>query len=136
MARMAVLTVQAKERKTIASIRRLRYQSPSDQRSRFPINEHEPNIRYTDSLNYVVAKGQAQPRKKKAVTTEQKTARAMLAPTEQYPKLAAMIKKHPSWKGTKFSWGDAFIDKCSRGECVGNPTDWRAVGTCHHIALV
>jgi T4 beta protein len=102
----------------------------------FRLMNMSPNIRYTDSLNYVVAKGQAQPRKKKAVTTEQKTARAMLAPTEQYPKLAAMIKKHPSWKGTKFSWGDAFIDKCSRGECVGNPTDWRAVGTCHHIALV
>lgn len=95
-----------------------------------------PNIRYTDTLNYVVAKGQAQPRKKKKPTPEETAAREALAPSVQYPKLAAKIKSHPAWKGKKFSWGDEFIDKCSRKECVGNATDWRAVGTCHHIALV
>jgi hypothetical protein len=95
-----------------------------------------PNIRYTDSVNYVVAKGQAQPRKKKKPTPEETAARDLLAPNVQYPKLAAKLKEHSAWKGKKFSWGDEFIDKCSRKECVGNATDWRAVGTCHHIALV
>jgi hypothetical protein len=95
-----------------------------------------PNIRYTDNVNYVVAKGQAQPRKKKKPTPEETTAREKLAPKVQYPKLAAGLKEHPSWKTPTFSWGDAFIDRCSRKECVGSATDWRAVGTCHHIALV
>jgi hypothetical protein len=95
-----------------------------------------PNIRYTDAVNYVVAKGQAQPRKKKKPTPEETAARAKLAPKVQYPILAAKIKAHPAWKGPKFSAGDEFIDRCARKECVGNATDWRAVGTCHHIALV
>jgi hypothetical protein len=100
------------------------------------IMQMSPNIRYTDSNNYVIAKGQAQPRKKKKPTPEEEAARAKLAHSVQYPKLAAMIKKHPAWQGETFSWGDKFIDKCSRKECVGNSTDWRAVGTCHHIAAV
>ncbi len=100
------------------------------------IMQMSPNIRYTDDLIYVVAKGQAQPRKKKKPTPEDELARAQLAPSVQYPKLAAAIKKHPGWKKAKFSWGDMFIDKCSRKECVGNSTDWRSVGTCHHIAAV
>jgi hypothetical protein len=95
-----------------------------------------PNIRYTDELNYVVAKGQAQPRKKWAVTPQQKIEREQLAPKVQYPKLAKKVKAHASWKGADFSWGDEFIDKCSRKECVGSATDWRAVGTCHHIGVV
>jgi Beta protein len=95
-----------------------------------------PNIRYTNDLNFVVAKGQAQPRKKWAVTAQQKIEREQLAPKIQYPKLAKKITNHPSWKGATFSWGDEFIDKCSRKECAGSATDWRAVGTCHHIALV
>jgi hypothetical protein len=100
------------------------------------IMQMSPNIRYTDSTNYVVAKGQAQPRKKKKPTPEEEEARAKLAPSVQYPNLAGMIKNHPAWKGPKFAWGDSFIDKCSRKECVGSSTDWRAVGTCHHIAAV
>lgn len=95
-----------------------------------------PNIRYTADLNYVLAKGQAQPRKKWADTPEKVAIRAQLAPGVQYPKLATMIKGHPACKGYPFSWGDEFIDKCSRKECVGNATDWRAVGMNHHIALV
>lgn len=94
------------------------------------------NIRYTDDLNYVVAKGQAQPRKKWANTPEKVKQREQLAPGVQYPKLAASIKNHSAWKGETFSWGDGFIDKCSRKECVGSATDWRAVGMNHHIALV
>lgn len=93
------------------------------------------NIRYTDESNYVIVKGQAQPRKKWANTPEKEAIRAQLAPAVQYPKLAAAIMKHKAWKGKGFSWGDAFIDKCSRKECVGNPTDWRAVGMNHHIVL-
>jgi hypothetical protein len=95
-----------------------------------------PNIRYTDTLNYVLAKGQAQPRKKWANTPQKLEIRAQLAPGVQYPKLATAIKKHSAWKGTAFSWGDGFIDRCSRKECAGSATDWRAVGMSHHIALV
>lgn len=95
-----------------------------------------PNIRYTDSINYVIAKGEAQPRKKWADTPEKKATREALAPKVQYPKLAAKIIQHPSWKGRQFSWGDSFIDDCSQKKCFGSSTDWRAVGTCHHIALV
>ena len=94
------------------------------------------NIRYTDTLNYVLAKGQAQPRKKWADTPEKLKIRAQLAPGVQYPKLAVALKKHPAWKGKSFSWGDGFIDKCSHKECVGSATDWRAVGMNHHIVLV
>ena len=97
-----------------------------------------PNIRYTDDLNYVLAKGQAQPRKKWASDPdhpERLEIRAQLAPGVQYPKLAMIIKKHKAWKGKTFSWGDGFIDKCSHKECVGNATDWRAVGMNHHIVL-
>jgi hypothetical protein len=94
-----------------------------------------PNIRYTDWAEYVIAKGKAQPRKKWATTPEKEKIRAELAPSVQYPKLAAMIKAHAAWKGKAFSWGDGFIDKCSNKES-GNPTVWRAVGMNHHIALV
>jgi hypothetical protein len=102
----------------------------------FRLMNASPNIRYTDQINFVIAKGQAQPRKKKAITPEQKAHREKLAAKIQFPKLANMIKQHSSWKGAIFSWGDEFIDQCSRKECVGSPTDWRAVGTSHHIALV
>jgi hypothetical protein len=95
-----------------------------------------PNIRYSDDTSYVIAKGQAIPRKKKKPTPEEEAARNKLLPKIQYPKLAAKIKNHPSWKGEKFSWGDKFIDACSHKECVGSATNWRAVGTCHHIAVV
>jgi len=88
-----------------------------------------PNIRYTAAVNYVIAKGEALPRK----TDRQKKAAA--APSDQYPKLAGRIMKHPSWTGKKFSWGDAFIEDCSQKKRVGNATNWRAVGTSHHIAF-
>lgn len=102
----------------------------------FRMMQMSPNIRYTDSLNFVVAKGQAQPRRKDDDMPEQEAKRAQLAPSVQYPKLAAMIMAHPSWKTAAFSWGDNFIEKCSRRECAGSSSDWRAVGTCHHVALV
>jgi Beta protein len=95
-----------------------------------------PNIRYTSAASFVIAKGQAQPRKKKAKTTVQKVNRANLAPKVQYPKLANMIKSHPTWKKADFSWGDKFIDRCSQNHCTGTGSDWRGVGASHHIALV
>ncbi len=95
-----------------------------------------PNIRYSDSTSYVVAKGQAIPRKRKNPTKQEEAVRGNLLPNVQYPKLSTKIKNHPSWKGDKFSWGDKFIDTCSHKECVGSATNWRAVGTCHHIAVV
>jgi hypothetical protein len=95
-----------------------------------------PNIRYTGNSSYVLAKGQAIPRKKKKPTEQEEEARKKLLPSEQYPKLSARIKNHPSWKEKSFSWGDKFIDDCSRRDCVGSATDWRSVGTCHHIAVV
>jgi Beta protein len=94
-----------------------------------------PNIRYTTEASYVVAKGQAQPRKKQAKTPELKATRANLAPSVQYPKLAKMIKEHPGWKTPSFSWGDKFIDRCSQNKCTGTGSDWRGVGASHHIAL-
>jgi len=94
-----------------------------------------PNIRYSSETSYVLAKGQAIPRKKKNATKQEEAARANLLPNVQYPKLAKKIKNHKSWQGEKFSWGDKFIDACSRKECVGSATNWRAVGTCHHIAV-
>ncbi len=89
-----------------------------------------PNIRYTAELNYVVAKGEAYSRKK------DRTKKSGVAASDQYPKLAKMIMNHASWAGKKFSWGDTFIEACSRRACVGSPTNWRAVGTSHHIACV
>lgn len=89
-----------------------------------------PNIRYTSTLNYVVAKGRAYPRK------NDKTKKANTKAADQLPKLAKLITSHKSWKTGEFSWGDAFIEACSNKACVGNATDWRAVGTSHHIAFV
>jgi hypothetical protein len=89
-----------------------------------------PNIRYTSEASFVIAKGAAYPRKK------DKAKFPGLTPAEQFPKLAAGIIKHASWKKPEFSWGDSFIQSCSEKKCVGSPTDWRAVGTSHHISLV
>ena len=89
-----------------------------------------PNIRYTSEANYVIAKGEAYPRKK---DPKKKTG---VAAGDQYPRLAQMIMNHPSWRNKKFSWGDSFIEECSRKARVGSATNWRAVGTCHHIASV
>lgn len=86
------------------------------------------NIRYTSSMTFAVAKGQALPRKK---DKEPKKPAAV-----QYPALAQTIMSHQAWCGPQFSWGDAFIKKCANGQCIGNGTDWRAVGTSHHLAYV
>ncbi|MGC2646724.1 MAG: hypothetical protein WA261_10645, partial [Candidatus Sulfotelmatobacter sp.] len=85
---------------------------------------------------YVIAKGKAQPRKKKAKTPAEKAARELLAPKVQYPKLANMIKEHPAWKADRnFSWGDKKVDDCSQHRFVGTLSEWRGIGASHHIAL-
>jgi hypothetical protein len=86
------------------------------------------NIRYTWTTTFLIAKGEATPRKRDA---EKKA-----APAEQYPLLAQTIIDHKAWCGPKFSWGDSFIQKCANRECVGGPREWRAVGTSHHFAFV
>lgn len=86
------------------------------------------NIRYTWTTTFVIAKGEAAPRKK------DKDKKAPFA--EQYPLLAKSIMEHRAWSGPKFSWGDGYIAKCANKECVGGPREWRAVGTSHHFAFV
>ncbi|MBX3360207.1 MAG: beta family protein [Phycisphaeraceae bacterium] len=85
------------------------------------------NIRYTWTTSYVIAKGEAMPRKK------DKDKKA--PPAEQYPMLAQAIINHKAWCGPLFSWGDAYIQKCANKACVGGGTEWRAVGTSHHLAF-
>jgi hypothetical protein len=86
------------------------------------------NIRYTWTTTYVVAKGEVVPRRSDKDTR---------APSkEQYPRLAQMIMEHKAWQGGDFSWGDDYIQKCARKECVGGGREWRAVGTSHHVAFV
>jgi hypothetical protein len=86
------------------------------------------NIRYTWTTTFVIAKGEATPRKK----DKEKKA----TPSEQYPLLAQSIIEHKAWCGPKFSWGDGYIQKCANRECVGGGREWRAVGTSHHLAFV
>ncbi|MGH9434700.1 MAG: beta family protein [Terriglobia bacterium] len=103
------------------------------------IMQMSPNIRYSGPQTFVIAKGQAIPRKPKKGVTDfaaQEKKREALLPAVQYPKLADAVMKHSAWKGNDFSWGDKFIADCAQKEAVGNATTWRTVGTSHHIALV
>lgn len=86
------------------------------------------NIRYTWTTTYIVAKGEALPRKKDL--------RKKAPASEQYPLLAQYIISHKAWCGPKFSWGDGYIQRCANKECVGGGREWRAVGTSHHLAFV
>lgn len=56
---------------------------------------------------------------------------------DQYHDLAALIMAEPEYKGASFSWGDHYIDQCSRRLTgPGNQTTWRQVAVNHHITLV
>jgi hypothetical protein len=90
-----------------------------------------PNIRYTGRTTFIIAKGQAVPRKK-----NRNAKNANLLPVDQYPKLAKAIMEQDEWAGADFSPGDAFIKDCSQKKCIGNATTWRSVGTSHHLASV
>lgn len=88
-----------------------------------------PKIKYTDTLQWVVAKGEAHRRKK----SKTKSAPAK----DQYPHLCKMIIDHPAWKSADFSKGDEYIAKCKTKEVgPGNPQKWVTVGAVHHIAFV
>lgn len=89
-----------------------------------------PNIRYTGNLHYVIAKGEAFPKGKRKKIVQVASA------GEQYKKLAQEIMQQREWCGSDFSWGDWFIADCAAGNRIGNSTQWRAVGTSHHIAFV
>jgi hypothetical protein len=54
----------------------------------------------------------------------------------QFHGLARTLVAQPQYLGTAFSWGDKFIDDCSRGGKTGNLTTWRKVGMNHHIEFV
>lgn len=91
-----------------------------------------PNIRYTGELHYIVAKGQAYPKGKRKKLAQAPVASAAV----QYQRLSREIMQQPEWGGADFSWGDWFIADCAEGNRVGNASQWRAVGTSHHIAFV
>jgi len=54
-----------------------------------------PNIRYTDSVNFVIAKGQAQPRKKKS-RPPKRPPQGQAGAYGPISILAAKIKAHPA----------------------------------------
>lgn len=91
-----------------------------------------PNIRYTGNLHYIIAKGEAFPKGKRMKSRNREEASA----ATQYQRLAREIMRHREWCGAEFSWGDQFIAECADGKRIGNSTQWRTVGTSHHIAFV
>lgn len=87
-----------------------------------------PNIRYTASFQWVIAKGHAISRKSDA-----KKGKPL---KDQYPELCKKIMGDPEWKNPSYSAGDKYIDQCAIKKVgPGSATTWRAVGTCHHIVL-
>jgi hypothetical protein len=56
---------------------------------------------------------------------------------EQYRDLCATLVALPQYAGRQFSYGDAYISRCSSGtESTGNLTIWRKVGSNHHFEKV
>jgi hypothetical protein len=53
---------------------------------------------------------------------------------EQMNDLAEMVVNSPHYMGPDFSWGDAQILECSRGEFRGTAWQWIAFDTSHHVA--
>lgn len=57
--------------------------------------------------------------------------------SEQTRELCKKIINLSEYRGTAFSWGDNYIQKCADGtEGVGSQTTWVTVGVNHHIAFV
>jgi hypothetical protein len=55
----------------------------------------------------------------------------------QFHQLSRVLISRREYRGAAFSWGDKYIEGCAgRVDHPGNPTNWRAVGTSHHLALV
>ncbi|MCK4553492.1 beta family protein [Candidatus Parcubacteria bacterium] len=54
----------------------------------------------------------------------------------QYPAYAQLLSKHPSFFGSTFSYGDAYIEKIGKDiktKNPGNPRTWIRAGINHHI---
>lgn len=54
----------------------------------------------------------------------------------QSQKLSKFIVDSIHYRESSFSWGDAMIKQCSLGKLVGNPTNWIAYDTNHHVKSV
>lgn len=78
-------------------------------------------IRYTYSNNYLVARGHS-------LSTGNKG--------EQRWDLSRQIVQSNQYMGEQFSWGDKRILSCANEEFKGNPSNWVAIDTNHHIHTV
>lgn len=82
------------------------------------------SVRYTIDSDWLIARG-----------------RTLKGPVHggfaQFQGLCTQLVTTPVFAGASFSWGDAYIDQCSRGQVsTGNLTTWRGVGTNHHLTFV
>jgi hypothetical protein len=78
-------------------------------------------IRYTYSNNYLVARGHSRRKGNKG---------------EQMWDLSREIVESPQYMKERFSWGDKRIMSCANEEFKGNPSNWVAIDTNHHIHAV
>ncbi|MBW3762395.1 hypothetical protein GL264_16530 [Aeromonas jandaei] len=78
-------------------------------------------IRYTIKDKYYVIRGYSK--------------RKLLKGAQMYALCKDLISS-PHYRGTNFSWGDMKINSCANEEFKGNPTDWIAIDTSHHITHV
>jgi len=93
-----------------------------------PMFQAPPNVRYTTVHEYFIAK-----RRKRARPGE-----------EPGRELARFLVGTPEYQayGPGFSWGDEEIARYAaketkeRGSGWGGPTEWRKIGTSHHLAVV
>jgi len=79
-------------------------------------------IRYATETDWIIVKGHGLHRGQKF---------------NQYRKLSRKVMGFPEYRGTSYSWGDDFLDKCSKGKVgTGSLTTWVKVDTNHHLTLV
>ena len=78
-------------------------------------------IRYTIPNNYLIARGHSRRRGNKG---------------EQMWDLSQQVVDSMHYMGSLFSWGDQRIHDCSNREFKGNPSQWVAIDTNHHINAV
>ncbi|MCA9013279.1 MAG: beta family protein [Planctomycetaceae bacterium] len=91
-----------------------------------------PKVKYTDKMQWMVCRGQAEPRKK---TTGSKT---VVPPRrEQFARLAKLITEEQDlFSGDYFSWGDEQIAKAADGDGSASLQHWVTIGIVHHVAYV
>jgi T4 beta protein len=79
-------------------------------------------IRYTTENDWIIVKGHLLNKGKRF---------------NQYRDLSRKVMNFPEYRGTGYSWGDNFLEKCSQGKGgTGNLTTWVEVDTNHHLTLV